>query len=320
MDTKFQSKNAAFISSDLNVKVAWLYHVEGMTQEAIASLLDVGRSTVVRSLAASSADHLVITTVNAKSAYQVELERKLEERWGLESAIVVPAPHDPKHLERSIGHAVATYVNQHVNDGMTVAVGGGATLHSSLDFMHRRMLQDTVVVSLVGSLPFSKWINPSIVASKMAERLGVESYQISAPVVLEDADLRDRLWAQPMLAEVRRRARKADLAILTVGEVAPTATIFKHGIVPMKLIEPLQKLGAVANILCCFVNAKGHLVDHPINRCIMSLLPEEVASVGRIILAAGGTHKVAGIRAALRAVKARILITDSETAEKLLEM
>lgn len=306
-------------SSDLNVKVAWLYHVEGMTQEAIAALLDVSRSKVVRSLAACAAESVVVTTINAKSGDQVALERQLEERWDLKGAIVVPSPSDPANLERSIGHAIADYVNRNVTDGMTIAVGGGATLHSSLDFMHRRTLKNAAVIGLVGSLSYSKWINPSIVASHMAQRLGVESYQISAPVVVDDPSLCNRLWEQPMLDDVRERARKADIAILTVGEVAPTATVFNYGIVPSSLIKPLKALGAVCNILCYFVDAKGKLVDHDINRCIMALRPEEVASAGTVILAAGGLHKVAGIGAALSAVRAGILVTDTTTAKALLE-
>jgi DNA-binding transcriptional regulator LsrR (DeoR family) len=37
-----------------------------------------------------------------------------------------------------------------------------------------------------------------------------------------------------------------------------------------------------------------------------------------VVLAAGGEHKIAAIRAALRAVDTNVLITDSATAEALL--
>jgi len=319
MDTVPPIIRGSLASSDLKIKIAWLYHVEGMTQEAIASLLEVNRSKVMRSLAASAAENMVITTINAKTTDQIDLERRLEKFWRLESAIVVPTPSDARHLERSIGHAVANYVNDHFTDGMTIAVGGGATLHSSLDFMRQRKLRDAYVIGLVGSLAYSKWINPSIVASNMAQRLGVDSYQISAPVVLDDPNMCERLWSQPMLKDVRDRVNSADIAILTVGEVAPTATMFKYGIVPRSLIAPLQKLGAVANILCYFVDADGQLVDHQINRSVMAIPPSEVASLKRVILAAGGAHKVKAIRAALKSVKAKILITDSDSARALLK-
>lgn len=318
MGPKLPQKTGTLASSDLDVKIAWLYHVESMTQEAIASLLAVSRIKVMRSLAASAAANVVVTTINARSSEQIELERRLEARWGLEAAVVVPTPTDPRNLERSIGHAVADYINTRVSDGMTLAVGGGATLHSSLDFMHRRALREASVVGLVGCLPHSQWINPSIVASNMAARLGVDSYQITAPVVVDAADLRQRLWAQPTLDAVRKKALQSDLALLTVGEIAPTATIFRYGIVPDDIGADLRRLGAVANILCYFVDAEGRLVDHEINQRIMAITPAEMSEIPRVALAAGGLHKVDAIHAALKAVKAAVLITDAETALELL--
>jgi DNA-binding transcriptional regulator LsrR (DeoR family) len=305
-------------SSDINVKIAWLYHVEGMTQEAIAALLKVSRIRVMRSLAASAQQNLVVTTINAAAADQISLERQLERRWGLDGAIVVPTPTHSRDLERTIGHAVAGYLNTQMRDGMTLAVGGGATLHSSLDFLHRRALRDATIVSLVGALPRSQWINPSIVTARIARRLGIDSYQITAPVVVDSADLCQRLWDQPMLAEVRERARQADIALLTVGEIAPSATVFSYGIVPESIAATLRAQGAVANILCYFIDAKGKLVDHEVNGRIMALPLIELAAIPRVVLAAGGQHKVAAIEAALRAVKSEVLITDMDTARALL--
>ncbi|EKF19288.1 sugar-binding transcriptional regulator [Nitratireductor pacificus] len=318
--TKKRKEGAPTLSSaDLNVKMAWLYHVEGLTQERIASLLDVSRMKVMRALAASAEDHIVVTTINADTADQVALERRLEKRWNLKSAIVVPEPQETRNLERAIGHAVARYLEEQFVDGMTLAIGGGATLHASLAFMARRELKDSSVIGLVGSLPHSQWINPSIVATKVAERLKVDSYQISAPVIVDDPALRDRLWEQASLSDVRQRAAKADMALLTVGEVSADATIFRHGIVPQSLIGPLREKGAVANILCHFVDREGRLVDHEVNRRIMAIDLETVARTPHVILAAGGEQKVAAILAALRTVSAEALITDAATARLLLE-
>ncbi|WP_367714410.1 sugar-binding transcriptional regulator (plasmid) [Nitratireductor sp. GISD-1A_MAKvit] len=306
-------------SADINVKMAWLYHVEGLTQEKIASLLNVSRMKVMRALAASAESHMVVTTINADTAEQVALERRLEKRWGLKSAIVVPAPEEEDNLERSIGHAVARYLEEQMKPGMTLAIGGGATLHSSLSFMAQRDLAGSTVIGLVGSLPHSKWVNPSIVATKVAERFKVDSYQISAPVVVDDPDLRERLWEQPSLRDVRERAARADMALLTVGAVSPEATIFRHGIVPRALIKPLRDKGAVANILCYFVDAAGQMVDHEVNQRIMAIDLDVVARIPHVILAAGGEQKVSAILAALRTVSAAALITDAATAQMLLE-
>ncbi|MDQ2634341.1 MAG: sugar-binding transcriptional regulator [Pseudomonadota bacterium] len=308
----------AMVSADLNVKTAWLYYVEGLTQEQIAEKLSVSRVKVMRTLAACAAEGIVLTTINAATAEQVSLERMLEKRWGLDAAVVVPTPVSEEHLEKAIGHEVARYLSDHMQDGTTLAIGGGATLYASIGFLARRQLRNASVIALVGSLPHSQWINPSIVAARVAESFGVESYQITAPVVVHDPALRELLWAQPELMDVRKRASEADIALLTVGEMTPNATIFRHGLVPPSLIPSLKAKGAVANILCYFVGADGKLIDHEVNRRVMAIDLDTVAAIPNLVLAAGGGQKIDAILAALEAVNVRILITDAETASSLI--
>jgi DNA-binding transcriptional regulator LsrR (DeoR family) len=310
---------APVVSSDIAVKTAWLYYVEGLTQEQIAEKLGVNRVKVMRTLAACTADGIVVTTINARTARQVELERALEKRWGLEASIVVPTPSGEEHLEKAIGHAVALYLGETMRDGMTLAIGGGATLHASLGFLERRSLKSASVVALVGSLPHSQWINPSIVAARVAETFGVDSYQITAPVMVNDPVLRDLLWRQPELKDVRDRAAGADIALLTVGEMSSTATVFRYGIVPPDALRTLAARGAVANMLCYFVDAEGRLVDHEVNERVMAIGLDMVSAVPNVVLAAGGPQKIAALRAALKAVRANVLITDSDTAAALVE-
>lgn len=312
-------KNWPLRSSDLKVKTVWLYYVEGMTQEQIAEQLGVSRVKIMRTLAAATSEGIVVTRINAATAEQVELERRLEEKWGLSSAIVVPTPENGGNLEKALGNAVASYLDQEMQDGMTLAIGGGATLYACVQFLEQRKLNDACVVALVGSLPHSRWINPSVVASRVAEVYQVDSYQITAPVILDEQGLRNLLWRQTELRSLKALAAKADIALLTVGEISENATIFRHGIVPSDLISPLQACGAVANILCYFVDENGHLVDHEINQRVMSIELSTVAGVERVVLAAGGPTKVTAMKAALKIVKASVLITDSQTAAALLQ-
>jgi DNA-binding transcriptional regulator LsrR (DeoR family) len=174
------------------------------------------------------------------------------------------------------------------------------------------------VVALVGSLPHSQWINPSVVAAKVADAFEVDSYQITAPVVVSDPSLRDLLWSEPTLQDVRNRASEADIALLTVGDMSPEATIFRHNIVPPALMASLQRQGAVANMLCYFIGADGRLVDHEVNGRVMAIDLETVGAVPNVVLAAGGKPKVEAILAALKAVEVNVLITDTETAAKLI--
>lgn len=306
------------LSSNLKVKTAWLYHVEGLTQEQIAEKLQISRVKVMRLLAACVEEGVVVTTINRETSEQVALERALEKRWGLKSAIVVPTPAFDGNLESALGHAVAEVLDGAMADGKTLAIGGGATLFASLKFLTRRKLADASVVSLVGSMPYSGWINPSSVAVRVAEIYGVDSYQITAPVLVDDPALTEALWRQPPLQEVKRRAAAADIALLTVGGMGQDATIFRYGLVGPEFLEPLRRQGAVANILSHFIDAEGRLVDHELNERILSIDLDTVARIPLVVLAAGGAPKFEAIRAAMKAIPPGILITDAETAKQLL--
>ncbi|MEK1887042.1 MAG: sugar-binding transcriptional regulator [Phyllobacterium sp.] len=316
--TSMGTKVPPIVSSNIKVKTAWLYYVEGLTQEQIADKLNVSRVKVMRTLAACTAEGVVITTINSGTAEQIALERRLERQFNLHSAIVIPTPNSAEHLETALGHAVAHYLGEQMQDGTTLAIGGGATLFASLRFIERRKLSNATVVGLVGSLAHSRWINPSIVAARVAEAFDIDSYQITAPVIVTDEKLRQALWQQPTLQDVRRRAAQADIALLTVGDISPQSTIFRHGIVPPELIDSLKAKGAVANVLCYFIDRQGQLVDHPINRQVMAIELDTIAQIPNVVIAAGGPSKVEAIRAALSVVPARVLITESETATALL--
>lgn len=306
-------------SSNLKVKTAWLYHVEKMTQEQIAEHLQISRVKVMRTLAECVTEGIVVTTINSAASEQIAAERALEKRWNLSSAVVIPSPSNDKNLEKAIGHAIARYLSMEMGDGKTLAIGGGATLFSSLQFLEKRKLKDASVIGLVGSLPHSGWINPSIVAARVAEAFDIDSYQITAPVVVDSPKLAKALWAQPPLMEVKQRTANADIALLTVGEITPDATIFRHGIVGSDLIPSLVAKGAVANVLCYFIDAQGNLVDHELNSRIMAVDLATVCKIPRIVLAAGGAAKVKAILAALHLMPTGVLVTDMLTAQALLD-
>ncbi|MFJ5369577.1 helix-turn-helix domain-containing protein, partial [Bosea sp. CER48] len=77
--------------ADAKVRAAWLYYVEGLTQEQIAEALGLSRIKVVRMLAAARTEGLVKIRIDARSARQAGLERGLVTRFGLDEAVVVPA-------------------------------------------------------------------------------------------------------------------------------------------------------------------------------------------------------------------------------------
>ncbi len=303
---------------DLRVRAAWLYYVEGITQEQIARFMNISRGKVIRLLAAAREGGVVRIRIQGRASEQIALERQLVATFGLADAIVVPAPADEAEIATVVGHAAGTYLSDQVRDGMSLGVGWGATLHMSLKALGGQPCQRLSVVSLLGGMTHSRAVNPSAVARRIADAFGADCYQLTAPVIVADESLRTALWSEPGLRELLERARRVDLALVSVGDVSEEATLFRQGLLPRSALASLQAAGAVGDVLCHFIDSEGKVVDHPVNRRVVAVDLEDLRRVPKIVVAAGGRRKVAAIRAALKATGASVLITEEAAARGLL--
>lgn len=307
-------------TSDLGVRAAWLYYVEGLTQEAVARALKVSRAKVIRLLAAARESGVVRIRIEAKGSEQIALERQLMRRFDLADAIVAPAPADEGSVAAVVGQAAGAYMADQVRDGMSIGVGWGSTLNLSLKAIGTQPFARLSVISLLGGMTHSRAINPSAVARRVADAFGADCYQLTAPVFVADEATRSALWAEPALHDLLERARRVDLALVSVGDVSEDATLFKEGLLPRSQLQSLIAAGAVGDVLCHFLDAEGRVIDHPVSRRVIAVGLDDLRRVPRIVIAAGGRRKVRAIDAALKATQARVLITEESAARGLLEV
>lgn len=305
-------------SSDLGVRAAWLYHIEGLTQEQIARAMKISRAKVIRLLAGARDSGVVRIRIDAKAGEQMALERQLMREFALSEVVVVPSPVDDASVAAMVGQAAGTYLASQVRDGMSIGVGWGSTLSMSLKAVAAQPYERLSVVSLLGGMTHSRAINPSAVARRLADAFGADCYQLTAPVFVADEATRAALWKEPGLHDLLQRARRVDLAVVSVGDVSEDATLFREGLLPRSQLSSLIEAGAVGDVLCHFLDAEGRVVDHPVSHRVIAVGLDDLRRVPRIVIAAGGRRKVAAIGAALKAMDAKVLITDEAAARGLL--
>jgi DNA-binding transcriptional regulator LsrR (DeoR family) len=309
--------NQAGVTDDLRTKVAWLYYMEGMTQDEISKTLDLSRSRVLRFLANARQSGLVQIRVTAKLSACVELERDLETKIGLGRAIVVPKPQDPATTHDIIGAVLGGYINDLVAEKMTIGLGWGRTLSASLPAIEHREPMGINVLSLLGGLTRVSGVNPSESAWRLADRLSAECYLMAAPVYAPDGRTRNALLAHPGIQEIFRRATLLDAAIVSAGELSPFSTVSEHSLLEREELSSLQAAGAVGDVLCRFIDAEGNIIDHPVNERVVSVDPRDLRTARKLVLASGGWQKYEIIRGALRLLKPHVLITDESVAGRL---
>lgn len=305
------------VTDDVKTRIAWLYYVEGMTQDEVANLMGMNRSRVLRVLAAARQDGTVQIRVTTRMSRCIELERMLEQRWSLTRAIVVPEPQDPAQLRAIIGAEVGAYMSTAVTSNMTIGLGWGKTLTSGVPAIVPRSADGVRVLSMLGGLTRVSEVNPSEFAWRVADRLSAECYMLAGPVYAPDRQTRDALMGHPGIAEVFARARSLDMAIVSVGDLTPHSVFSEYGLLTREEIASLEAAGAVGDVLCHFIDAEGNLVDHPVNERVLAVNPLDLRGTRNIVLASGGWHKLTTIRGALKLLRPTVLIVNELVAERL---
>lgn len=303
----------------MRVRAAWMYYVEQMTQNDIATALGIGRVSVVRLLAEARNRSEVRISVAGPLAELTQTERALEKRFGLETAIVVPAPGAGEDPAPVISAAIGHYLTETVANGMTVGLGWGRTLFESLPYIEARALEDMRVVSLLGGISQAHRFNPAEFAWRFAQIFNGDAFLLTAPAIVDSVETKTALIERCGLRTVLDMAGALDMVVLSVGGITANATTYRTGYIAEADRLSLKKAGAVGDLLFHFLDAQGKLVDHPINARIMAAEMDAIGRTPKRIMASGGPDKIDILRASLALVRPTVLITDETTALRLLD-
>lgn len=302
----------------LQVRIAWHYYVEGLTQKEIAEKLGINRVRVNRLLAASRASRLVQVQINSRLSNCVTLEQQLIQLFALQEAIVVPSSDDPDLIQESIGFATGNWISDNISQIRSIGIGWGRTLRLSLRSIRGSSMPDLSVVSLLGSLTRGDGTNTFEIAYRFADIFDAQRYYLAAPVFASSRALRDSILAEDELRMVIDRAKNVDTALLSVGDLSMKSLMVR--LTPVKdHIRDLQRAGAVGDILGHFLDRDGNVIDHPLNQRVIGLEFADLSHIDRVVLASGGMHKLDILRAVLQRKLIHVLIVDETTAQHLVK-
>ena len=316
-------------ADQITARVIWYYYVGSLTQQEIADRLGLTRLRVNRIIGQARADGSVRIDVRLPLLDCAALAAQLIGKFGLADAVVVPSLRDAGESRRVIGEETGLLVDRVLREGQSLGIGWGRTLRASLARLPHRAAgaqsaqqsdgrASAGVVGLMGGLTRGSGINTFEVSTQFADALGAECWYLAAPLYCPTEEIRHALLTHAGLADVMRRAREVQVALMTCGDLSDASLIASLDMVKSQRHE-LLAMGAVGDLLGHFIGGGGELVDHPLNRQVFALSPTELSRVPVSILASGGLNKVPIIRAALSARYVNHLVTDEACAHALLE-
>lgn len=252
----------------------------------------------------------------------VELAIRLEKAYGLDEAVVVPAPRDGSAaaLASSVGLALGQFLSEVVQDDMTIGVGWGRTMTASLGSFRPPRRENCKVVSLLGGIVAVHQTNPIDYTWRFAGQLGAECYMFLAPLLVDSVKTKRALIEECGLKAIYDLAENLDLAVVSCGDIGPHSTSLSEGFISKAELDRLIAAGCVCDTMFNFLDEDGRSVDHKLNERVMSVDLDTLRQARHIVLSSGGAHRAVAIRATIRRIGCHTLITDETAARELLRL
>jgi lsr operon transcriptional repressor len=308
---------------DLITRIAWLYYKEKLTQQQIAERISLSRQKVQRLLEKARDLEIIQFTLKHPFVNLMSVETEIRKRFGLKDAVVAPtATSGPALQSRAYSIAGAAYLERKLGtlDKCTLGIGWGNTTAFLADYFEPQIVSGHFeVVSLIGNLMMNVSMNPYIMAEKMARKLNASFYNIWAPAIAQTKERAEIFKSEPWIKAVLDIGCRADVVLISIGEAAESASLFKMGYLSPVDLQRLIGKGAVGDILCRYFNGNGEIIADEVHDRVIGIPMEIFGDDKKLIIGvAGGPAKVAAIRAALLKKYINVLITDEDTANELL--
>ena len=307
---------------DLMTEISTLYYVQGETQETIANRLGHSRVRIGRLLKRAQAEGIVDVRVRLHPAVSVEIEQELKRRFGLKRALIALDNADPDVQRSSVASLVADHLSRSLTDGQIVAVGMGRNVAAVADNVFlAESLKVSFVCAIGGSLRAGEHMNPDHICRRLASRFGGDSETLYAPALVQSGELRDALYENSTVRQTLDRARRADTALIGVGDVSEDSNMVRMGWFSAQEIAEARLSGTVGDMMGYdFIDIHGKPSATQMQGRGVGLNIQDLARIPDVIAIASENTKAVGILGALRTGVIDTLATSVTNAHTILRL
>jgi deoxyribonucleoside regulator len=304
----------------LCLRVARLYFENNLTQDQIGQLLGFSRVKINRVLRLSRDAGIVEIHFRFPDDSNFRLEDELLRKYDLRDVRVVDSAAPGKDLYLSLARGAAAWLQNKITKGMFIGISHGRTVSYLPQVFRMKRPVECVFTEVVGAASENlKGMVPYNLTIKMADLTGGRAELFYAPTFVSDAELKNKLFAEPTVAAALQRARQCEIILQSVGPLDETALMYNFGELSAAEMEELHQLGAVGDAMGHFFDINGKPIPTFMDDRVIGIDLNDLREIPWSVLVAGGSEKVQPIDSAIKGKLFNVLITDSVTAHKLLK-
>ena len=302
------------------VKVAKLYYQYNFNQQQIAKEIGISRPGVSRLLQHARDEGIVEIKINDPEKKATDLENKLKDKYQLDKVIIVPGENSELHsIIKNLGKAAAIFLDEIIKENLILGVSWGSTMLEMKNQIYSKPIKNMTVVQLNGGVSRAEYdTHASEVTQKIGESYNAIPYLLPLPAIVDNAALRNAIISDRNITNTMNLAKKADIAIFTIGSFDYDSVLVKSDYFTKKEVKTLMTKGAIGDICSRIINQSGEICSEDLDSRTIGIDLNMLKSKKYSIAVAGGNRKFFAIKAALKGRLFNTLITDSLIAEKLL--
>ena len=304
------------------IEIATLYYYEDVTQEELSRRFSVSRAKISRLLQRARADGLVEIRVHQPTSVGTELERVFIDRFGITRLLVSVDHRDADAQRNAVARLVAAHLEKTLTPGNIVAVGMGrnvAAVADALVIPPRGGV--TFVCAIGGSLRAGEHMNPDHICRRLAARFGGESETLYAPALVTDAAARDELYRNATVKLTLDRARRADIALIGIGDLSEDSNMVRMGWFSPQEIAEARLGGTIGDTMGYdFIDIHGRPANTTMQGRVIGLSRDDLVRIPNVIAIASENTKAAAILGALRTGSINTLATSHTNIHTILRL
>ena len=305
-------------------KISTMYYNEDYNQQQIADRLYLSRPKVSRMLKQAREQGIVQITITTPNSNFVELEHSLENTFGLKEVILVESDSEMSAdvIKRQIGAAAANYLNRTANAGDVIGVTWGTTLQAMVDSMQPKPLDDLHIVQALGGVgPPEAKAHAADISRRLSQLLNAKLTLLPAPGIVGSVQAKEVLMDDPQVKNALNLFSKINTLYVGIGALKTNPVLNnKSEELSESTSRGIFNSEAVGDIALRFFDKNGNEAETRLKDLVIGVSPDEMVQIETVVGIAGGPGKAKVIRAALTGKKINVLISDSLTAQKVLEM
>lgn len=305
----------------LMAKVARMYYLQDLNQQAITERLQLHQSTISRILKKARTMNLVRFSIATPPGTFADLEDQLSSRFALRDAVVVDSPPEGEAMVRDLGAALAYFLETTLKPGKIIGISSWSrSLFAMVDALHPgAYCAGGKVVQILGGVGnVGSEFHAIHLAQRLAGSIGATPVLLQSPAVLGSPEAQRILSRDPSVLEAAALFDKLDIALVGIGSMEPSRMLAASGnIFSREERNALQRQGAVGDICFRFYDADGAPVKSALMKRVIGIDLVKLRNCTRVVGVAGGAQKLQAILGALRGGLLDVLITDQRTAVAL---